>query len=504
MNLRTKKISRKIAGSLLASTIAVSAFALSPVNGNMLALPYANAEAVRVDAPKAPGFADVVQAVSPAVVSVRVEQVIEPASNDGYDGEYRFDRRYGGRGDNMPEFFRNNPDLFKRFFGNPRDGRPHDRRRFGASQGSGFFISEDGFLVTNNHVIDGGTKYTVVMDDGTEFEAKLVGADKRSDLAVLKIDADREFTYVEFSDDAPRIGDWVVAVGNPFGLGGTVTAGIVSAHNREIGSSRYDDFIQIDAAVNKGNSGGPAFDLNGGVIGVNTAIFSPSGGNVGIAFAIPAATAKEIVGELIENGTVVRGWLGVQIQPVTSDIAEALALDEASGAMVTEPQTDSPADKAGIRSGDVITEVNGRSVRGPKALARLIGEFDPDSKVSLTIMRNGKEMEVGVTLGSLNDTLAAGLNEPEKPEEGKLGLALSMSPDGDGVLITEVQPGSPADMKGLRPGDVVTSVNGEKVVNPGDVGELVDEVRKAGRKSALFQLKRNGSSSFIAVPFERS
>ncbi|MGB7286542.1 MAG: PDZ domain-containing protein, partial [Salaquimonas sp.] len=307
--------------------------------------------------------------------------------------------------------------------------------------------------------------------------------------------------------EEPRIGDWVVAVGNPFGLGGTVTAGIVSAHGREVGSSRYDDFIQIDAAVNKGNSGGPAFDLSGGVIGVNTAIFSPSGGNVGIAFAIPAATSKEIVDELIVNGSVVRGWLGVQIQPVTKDIAEALALEAAKGAMVTEPQNESPAAKAGIRSGDVITEVNGREVRGPKALARLIGEFEPSSKVMLTIVRNGETQEVSVTLGTLGDAVATD-QTPEQPDEepqtGKLGLALGESPDGDGVLVMEVDPDSPAGEKGLRSGDIVASINGQQVATPKEVADLVTDAEENGRKSTLFQIKRDGSSSFVAIPFPKS
>ncbi len=505
MNRSSKSVSKRVTAALLASAVAVSAFALSPtVNPpHLLGFSQAQADAVKVEAPSAPGFADVVEAVSPAVVSVRVEQMVQPASDEG---EFRFDRRFGGR-DDLPEFFRENPDLFKRFFGErgPR-GEDRPKRRFGQSQGSGFFISEDGFLVTNNHVIEGGTKYTIVMSNGDEFEAKLIGADKRSDLAVLKVEADTKFTYVDFADDRPRIGDWVVAVGNPFGLGGTVTAGIVSAHGREIGSNRYDDFIQIDAAVNKGNSGGPAFNLSGEVIGVNTAIFSPSGGNVGIAFAIPASTTKEIIGELIESGSVVRGWLGVQIQPVTEDIAEALALEEARGAMVTDPQVDSPAQKAGIRAGDVITEVDGKAVKNPRALARMIGEYDPETKVDLTIMRNGEEQTVAVTLGNLSDVAAIDNPvEPEtdEPQTGKLGLALGPSPDGEGVMVMGVAPDSSAEEKGLREGDVVASVNGEDVKSPADVARIVGQAEKDGRKSTLFQIRRDGRSSFVAVPFEQ-
>ncbi len=512
MTNKSSSTTKRLSVALLASTMALSALAISPTSGNPFLFNSVNAaEAVRIDGPKAPGFADVVEAVSPAVVSVRVEQVIQPASDDeGDDREFRFDRRYGGGNRDLPEFFKDNPDLFKRFFGERgprgRDGEGHGRRQFGSAQGSGFFISEDGYLVTNNHVVEDGSKYTVVLNDGTELDAKLVGADKRSDLAVLKVTDTRKFTFVGFAEGEPRIGDWVVAVGNPFGLGGTVTAGIVSARGREVGSSRYDDFIQIDAAVNKGNSGGPAFDLNGQVIGVNTAIFSPSGGNVGIAFAIPAATSKEIVDDLIANGSVVRGWLGVQIQPVTKDIADALALESVKGAMVTEPQNDSPAAKAGVRAGDVITEVNGRPVNGPKALARLIGEFNPDSKVNLTVLRNGEKQEISVTLGKLNenDVVVENGQQPETERSpGKLGLALGANPDGEGVVVLEVAPDSMADQKGLVSGDVVASVNGEQVKTPQDVAKFIKQAEDAGRKSTLFQIKRDGTSSFVAIPFEK-
>lgn len=504
MTYKSKSTINRVAAGLLASTMALSVFALSPSQTGSLTFPVANAEAVKVDAPQTPGFAGVVKAVSPAVVSVRVEQIAQPASDDG---EFRFDRRFGGdRG--LPDFFKNNPDIFKRFFGAPdgQKGRRHNKRRFGMSQGSGFFISQDGFLVTNNHVVENGSKFTVILNNGTEYDAKLIGADKRSDLAVLKVNADEKFTYVSFSEEEPEIGNWVVAVGNPFGLGGTVTAGIVSARGREIGASRYDDFIQIDAAVNKGNSGGPAFNLKGEVIGVNTAIFSPSGGNVGIAFAIPASTTKEIVDELMSNGSVVRGWLGVQIQPVTKDIAEALNMSKAKGALVTEPQDDSPAQKSGIRSGDVITKVDGKRVRGPKALARIIGEYAPDTKTTLTIVRNGEEKEISVTLGKLGESATAKSDTPAgkaMPKTGKLGLALGKPLEGEGVLVLDVAPESTAEAKGLQEGDVVASVNGEKVSDPDQVAKLVEEAEQAGRKSTLFQIQRDGANRFVAIPFKK-
>ncbi len=302
------------------------------------------ADAVRVEAPQVPGFADVVERVSPAVVSVKVKAKIEPAADDGSD---QSDDQDGMN--NLPD----NPQLrrfFKEFrgFGDQNGQNQFGNRRFNhrdhnndqprpVAQGSGFFISDDGYLVTNNHVVEEGSAFTVVMNDGKELDAKLIGTDPRTDLAVLKVDGVGKFTYVDFADDSKvRVGDWVVAVGNPFGLGGTVTAGIVSARGRDIGAGPYDDFLQIDAAVNRGNSGGPTFNLNGQVVGINTAIFSPSGGSVGIAFAIPASTAKQVVEDLMKNGSVQRGWLGVEIQPVTSDIAESLGLKSEKGALVSE------------------------------------------------------------------------------------------------------------------------------------------------------------------------
>ena len=247
-------------------------------------------------------------------------------------------------------------------------------------QGSGFFISADGYAVTNNHVVDGADKVEVTMDDGKSYIAKVIGADARTDIALIKVEGRTDFPFAKLSDSKPRIGDWVLAVGNPFGLGGTVTAGIVSASGRDIGSGPYDDFIQIDAPVNKGNSGGPAFDTSGEVMGVNTAIYSPSGGSVGIAFSIPASTVKTVIAQLRDKGSVSRGWIGVQIQPVTADIADSLGLKKAEGALVAEPQANGPAAKAGIQSGDVITAVNGETVKDARELARTIGALAPGAR----------------------------------------------------------------------------------------------------------------------------
>jgi len=497
---------RRTAGVIIASTVALTAVGLALDAAKLPIFSPALADPVHVEAPNIPSFANVVAAVSPAVVSVRVEQEFKPVS----DRQFSFDRRGdNGNGNNLPPFLRNNP--FFRDYPFFRDGPQGDRRgppprRYGMAQGSGFFVSDDGYIVTNHHVVENGSKFTVVLENGDELPATLVGADARTDLAVLKVKADQKFTYVKFATDKAQIGDWVVAVGNPFGLGGTVTAGIVSASNREISTNRYDDFIQIDAAVNKGNSGGPAFNLNGEVIGINTAIFSPSGGNVGIAFAIPASTANEVVNDLIHNGTVVRGWLGVEIQPVTKDIADSLGMSDNAGAIVTSPQDGSPAQKAGIHSGDVITAVNGQKVKGPRELAQRIGNLPPESKVAVTVWRDGKSSDVNVTLGKLDDSQQQASLTPDNGggmrSLARLGLDVQPNDNGKGVVITDVVPGSGADRKGVQPGDVILSVNGNEASTAEDVLAAIRNAESNGRHAALFQIKRGDKNpSFVAIPF---
>lgn len=496
--------SRKRLLAAAASLALVGAIGFGAVTSGTLPV---YADAVNVNAPQVPSFADVVEHVSPAVVSVQVKARIDPAADTGSSP---FSNQQGF--DNLPD---NHP--LKRFFrGLDGNGQNQNRQKFGqrdgsqkprpVAQGSGFFISDDGYLVTNNHVVADGTAYSVVASDGKEYDAKLIGTDPRTDLAVLKVDASTKFTYVSFADDAKiRVGDWVVAVGNPFGLGGTVTAGIVSARGRDIGAGPYDDFLQIDAAVNRGNSGGPAFNLNGEVVGINTAIFSPSGGSVGIAFAIPASTAKQVVQDLMKNGSVQRGWLGVEIQPVTSDIAESLGLKGEKGALVSSAQDTGPAKKAGIVAGDVITQVNGQEVASPRELARLIGAVTPGKAVAVTVWRNGKMENVNVDLGTLpGSDKQASADQPSAPGEpsslADLGLTVTRSEDGKGLVVTDVDPSSDAADRGIQAGDIITAVNSAEVTSPADVTQALSQAEKAGRKAVLFQISRENSNRFVALP----
>jgi serine protease Do len=434
------------------------------------------------------GFADIVAKVKPAVISVRV----------------RMERTTPGSAENELPFPPGSPfDRFFRRFGMPENGQGHHQVITG--QGSGFFITADGYAVTNNHVVQNAEKVQVTADDGKTYTAKVIGTDPRTDLALIKVDG-KDFPYVKLAEHTPRVGDWVLAVGNPFGLGGTVTAGIVSARGRDIGAGPYDDFIQIDAPVNKGNSGGPAFDVDGDVIGVNTAIFSPSGGSVGIAFAIPADTVKSVVAQLREKGNVTRGWIGVQIQQVTPELAESLGLKKATGALVAEPQPNSPAAKAGIASGDVITSVDGNSVADARELARKIGTMSPGTTIKLGLIHQGEEKTVTLTLGTLPKEHQAANQQNEHPtadsEVPKLGLTLASGDrSGDqGVLVTAVDPNGVAADHGFQVGDVILDVGGKAVSKPTDVTDQLAEARKAGKHALLFRVKSGEGTRFVALP----
>jgi serine protease Do len=445
-------------------------------------------------------FADLVAKVKPAVISVRVK--IDESQNQASMNQ---------NGDNnVIPFAPGSPmeKFFRQFgFGNPPNGMMK-RREIITGEGSGFFISTDGYAVTNNHVVDHAKSVQVRTDDGATYTAKVIGTDPRTDLALIKVDGKSDFPYVKFADHAPRVGDWVVAVGNPFGLGGTVTAGIVSARGRDIGVDAYDDFIQIDAPINKGNSGGPAFNVNGNVIGVNTAIVSPSGGSVGIGFDIPADTAKMVVAQLKDKGYVTRGWLGVQIQPVTAGIGDSLGMKKAEGAMVDQPQADSPAAKAGVKSGDVITAVNGAAVKDARTLARDIGMMAPNTSVKLDIFRNGETRTVTVTLGQMpmeHQAKAATENATPTSNVPYLGLKLAPANEvagsgGKGVVVTGVDPNGPAAEQGIQTGNVIFDVGGKTVANTGHVRKALLEAKNQGKHDVLMRVKTSDGTRFVAMP----
>jgi serine protease Do len=381
---------------LLASAASIGAIVVlgGPMGYAQLSRPWlSSARAADTQSQQQPaGFADLVAKVKPAVISVRVQMDETPDAADLSSNEE----------DNPPPTQGSPLERFRQQYG--FGGAPEEtpqQRHIVIGAGSGFFISPDGYAVTNNHVVDHAQSVQVTTDDGTTYKAKVIGTDPRTDLALIKVDGKSSFVYANFADRAPRVGDWVVAVGNPFGLGGTVTAGIVSAQGRDIGSGPYDNYIQIDAPINKGNSGGPAFDTNGNVIGVNTAIYSPSGGSVGIGFDVPAQTAKAVAAELKDKGVVTRGWLGVQVQAVTRGIADSLGMKKVEGAMIDGSQNGSPAAKAGVQSGDVITALNGMPVKDSRDLAQQVAALAPGSSAKFDILRNGQSKTLTVTLGEL-------------------------------------------------------------------------------------------------------
>jgi serine protease Do len=370
--------------------------------------------------------------------------------------------------------------------------------------------------VTNNHVVDGADKVEVTTDGGKTYTAKVIGTDPRTDVALIKVEGGSNFPFAKLSDDKARIGDWVLAVGNPFGLGGTVTAGIVSASGRDIGNGPYDDFLQIDAPVNKGNSGGPAFNTKGDVIGVNTAIYSPSGGSVGIAFSIPSNTVKSVVAQLKDKGSVSRGWIGVQIQPVTAEIAESLGLKNAEGALVAEPQANGPAAKAGIESGDVIKGVNGDTVKDARELARTIGGFAPGTSIKLDILHKGADKVVNLTLGTLPNAIEARADGDNRDggssfrgsDIPSLGMtvapATSVAGAGkDGVVVTDVDPKSAAAERGFKEGDVILEVSGKSVANSGDMRDAIKAAHADNKNSVLMRVRTGGSARFVAVPIAK-
>jgi serine protease Do len=434
-------------------------------------------------------FADVVDRVKGAVVSVKIKRA------DVEDDEEDARPRLAPHGGPLERFFRR--------FGMPRpDGPGEPPHESSMAQGSGFFISPDGYVVTNNHVVEHATSVTVTTDAGKTLTARVIGTDPKTDLALLKVEG-ADFPAVTFAAKAPRVGDWVIAVGNPFGLGGTVTAGIVSARARDIGSGPYDDFIQIDAPVNHGNSGGPTFNNEGEVVGVNTAIFSPSGGSVGIGFAIAGDVVQTVVAQLKEHGAVARGWLGVEIQPLTPDLADSLSVKSEAGALIAKAAPSSPAAQAGVKAGDVIVAINGESVATPRDLARRIAAFGPKASVKLTLSRDGQQQQLDVSLGEMpsdHATLAA--VAPAAPPATAFGaLGLKLEPlKGGGVKVAGVEDGGPAAARGLGEGDVIVEAGGKASDKPADVEAAFDEARNQGRRSVLLRVRSDQTVRFVALP----
>ena len=442
-----------------------------------------------------PSFADIVAKVRPAVVSVKVK--LEATAMNEEDGQ-EF---------SMPDLPPGHPleKFFKQFRDQNKAGKKGAPKQYGMAQGSGFFITPDGYVVTNNHVVENAIEVTLTTDDGKTVDAKIIGRDPKTDLALLKTIDSGPFPTVSFANTSPRVGDWVVAVGNPFGLGGTVTAGIVSARGRDIGSGPYDDYLQIDAPVNRGNSGGPTFNLNGEVVGVNTAIYSPSGGSVGIAFAIPSETVSSVIGSLKDGGSVARGYLGVQIQPVTPNIADSLGLKSTKGALVAEAQPGTPAADAGLKPGDTITQVNGEVMASPREVSRRISQVKPGDTAIITYIRNGKELTATVKLAAIPEQKMAAADPAAVVKSSPaFGLTLAPAKDGSGVLVTDVDPSGIGYEQGMQKGDVILEIGGKSVAKPADVRSAIDEARKDGRKAVILRIKNEESTRFVALAFPKA
>ncbi len=474
------------------------------VIGLAIALP---AEVATAKAPPE-SFADLAERLSPAVVNISTSQTIKRQDRDSVP---------------VPEFPPGSPfeDLFRDFF--DRNGGNGRQPRRVTSLGSGFVIEPNGIIVTNNHVIEEADKITVNFIDGTTLPAEILGRDPKTDIAVLKVKSDKPLAHVNFgSADEARVGDWVLAIGNPFGLGGSLSAGIISARNRDINAGPYDDFIQTDAAINRGNSGGPLFNTAGQVIGVNTAIISPSGGSIGIGFAVPSSLVVPVVAQLKEFGETRRGWLGVRIQTVTEEIAESLSLPNAYGALVADVTEGGPAAKAGLKQGDLILKFDGRVVEEMRNLPRMVAETEIGKLVPVEVLRDGKKISKRVKIERLEEgeKVASASTGDKAPTEGEeeresLGLTLSkitprlrntfsIDDSIEGVLVTQVDPNSAAAEKQIRPGDVIVEIGQEEVSSPVDVVNVVKRVSGEDKKTILLGLNRRGDFRFVAVRIDKS
>jgi serine protease Do len=503
--------------------LGLGAFALLPQAANVTASPQ-NAPAMSV-ADKAPAprmvaaatprllengapfsFADLVERVAPAVVTVTVEENVSPAAAQFNPAD-------------LPEPFR---DFFNQFggqgqgLGGQGGGRQFAQPHKAVSMGSGFIIDKSGLLVTNNHVVENAKKITVKLKDGREYTAKLIGTDAATDVALLKVKSDNPLPSVEFGDDRQaRVGDWVIAVGNPFGLSNTVTAGIISSIGRDVGNGPYTDYIQIDAPINRGNSGGPTFDIQGKVIGMNSMIYSPSGGSVGIGFAIPSSTIHDVVAQLQSHGRVARGWLGVQIQSVTPELAASVGSKESKGAIIANTVPGGPAAKAGFVQGDIVLAVNGKSIEDSRDLSRRVASLPAGATASFTVIHDGSQKTLQAKIGPRKEEKEAS-NAPQQQQDNlagtgqAMGLTLSAVTDDlrrtfsldqgvNGVVITKVDPNSDAADKGLEPGEVVVAVANKSVRTPQDIKSRITEAHAAGRKSVLVLVSGENGERFVAL-----
>jgi serine protease Do len=461
-------------------------------------------------------FADLAEKLLPSVVNISTTQTVTADKPGDRPGE-----RSPGRRSPLDEFFK---DFLERNGQRGDKEKPEPRARKATSLGSGFIVDAAGYIVTNNHVIEGAEEINVILHDDTRLKAEVLGRDSKTDIAVLRIKTDKKLVPATWGDsDTARVGDWVLAIGNPFGLGGSVSAGIVSARQRDIHSGPYDDYLQTDAAINRGNSGGPMFNIRGEVIGISTAIYSPSGGSIGIGFAIPSNLAREIANELIGDPehVVRRGWLGVRIQAVTDEVAETLGLDRPRGALVASVNENGPAQSGGIQPGDVILAFDGKPITDMRHLPRVVAATKAGKIVPVTVWRKGKEEMVQVAVGRLQETeeatLAdAGKGKPAKPESASvtaLGMTLSnitaelkdkfSLKDDKGVVVVDVAGGGPAARKGLEPGDVILEASQEEVKNPGQIAAKIDEAKRAGRSSILMLIERQGELRFFALRLDQ-
>jgi serine protease Do len=497
----------------------------------LIALPIAGSAKPAPD-----GFADLAAKLLPAVVNISSTHTVKPGQEGGDDSDVpsapgsRGNRGGGGGGGgggtpDVPQFPPGSPfeQFFKDFLNRNRQGQGQQDAlpRQQTSLGSGFIVDPSGLVVTNHHVIDNADSISITLQDGTNFKAEIVGQDTKTDLALLRIKSDKQLPAVKFGDsDKTRVGDWVIAIGNPFGLGGSVTAGILSARARDINSGPYDDFLQTDASINRGNSGGPMFNMDGEVIGINTAIYSPSGGSIGIGFAIPSALAKPVVDQIRDFGHPRRGWLGVNIQNVNDEIAESLGLDKPKGALIASVHDGGPAQVAGIQPGDVVLMFDGKPIADMRELPRIVAETPIDKSAKVMVWRKRAEVDLDVKVGELKEEAQVASVSPkqEKPAAPlnavkALGLSLanltpelrqrfSLADDVSGVVITDVDNGGPSADKGMRAGDVVVEVAQDDVKTTDQILSKVDEAKKAGRKSVLLLVDRQGDLRFVAVKID--